>query len=288
MCNPPFEATVRPRRFTATLPDTTPRHWCDENPVVTHLLNCYTLLIPGNEGYYIRTLRRVLPQLPESMRGLVTRFCLQEGQHGSGHLRHQTLLENQGYRIRGFQRRTDAFLYKFVERLTPFKVRLAIVACVEHLNAYLGHEFLSQRILEDADPALRALFEWHFAEEIEHKHVAYDVLQATAPSYPLRVTGALLAMPLFYLLVTTGMLNLLRQDKLLGQRRTWRLFREHLFSGHHMARRSLGHLRDYLRPGFHPWQLRDYELAQAVLTRYGSEQAALLEPFERPGSDSIS
>jgi hypothetical protein len=62
------------------------------------------------------------------------------------------------------------------------------------------------------------------------------------------------------------------------------LFREHLFSGHHMARRSLAHLRDYLRPGFHPWQLRDYELAQGVLMRYGPGKAAMVEPFERSGS----
>jgi len=71
---------------------------------------------------------------------------------------------------------------------------MAMVSCVEHVNAYLGHEFLAQRMLEDADPDLRVLFEWHFAEEIEHKHVAYDVMQHLWPSYVLRLLGALMCL----------------------------------------------------------------------------------------------
>lgn len=275
---PPIEA----RRFLSNFAASTPRHWCGGNAMLTHFLNAYTLLVPGNEGYYIRTLKRVMPSLSDpAMRTMVAQFLLQEGQHGAGHHRCWRLLESQGYRISGFQRRVDGFLYKFLEPITPLRLRVAMVACVEHVNAYLGHEFLAQDLLRDADPDLRALFEWHFAEEIEHKHVVFDVLHVRGGGYLLRVFAALLVLPLFYLLMGLGAAILLQQDKLLWRRSTWKRLRQHLFSKDHMARRTFGYLFDYVRPGFHPWQLDDRELARMVIDRYSTPEAPVLEPLPR-------
>jgi len=283
MANPTNEGAGRPiqaRRFLADFSEHTPRHWCGGDPVLTHILNAYTLLVPGNEGYYIRTLKRLMPKLPEpAMRAMVAQFLLQEGQHGVSHRRCWKMLEAQGYRIASFQRPVDAFLYRFLEPITPLTLRVAMVACVEHVNAYLGHEFLEQDLLREADPDQRALFEWHFAEEIEHKHVVFDVLQARAGGYLLRVIAALLVLPLFYLLMTVGTFHLLRQDRLLGRRQTWTLLREHLFSRDHMARRTCRYILDYLRPRFHPWQLDDRALAQRVIDRYSAPEAPLLKPL---------
>ena len=168
---------------------------------------------------------------------VIKHFSYQEGQHGAGHLRFWQILETQGYRIRGFQRRVDFVLYRLIERIgRRSKLKLSRASCIEHVNAYIGHEFLTQEILRVfTPPALKALFEWHFAEEIEHKHVAFDVLQRISPSYLNRFLGAALVLPMFYFLSTLGTLNLLRQDKLLNQRLTWKLFRQHLWSQHHMA-----------------------------------------------------
>ena len=269
---------LQPRRFLAGYRDDTPRHWCGDNPALTHILNAYTLLVPGNEGFFIRTLKQALARIDDpATREMIMHFSHQEGQHGAGHVRFWAILEKQGYRIRGFQRKVDFLLYRVIERLTPFKLRLSIVACIEHINAYIGHEFLEQKILDQAEPSLRALFEWHFAEEIEHKAVAYDVLQRLAPGYALRVFGAVMVVPLFYLLATCGSLYLLRQDRLLGKARTWQQLRDHLGRRHHMARRTLAYLRDYLRPGFHPAQLDDQALAIAVLQRYSAPQSRLIE-----------
>jgi predicted metal-dependent hydrolase len=273
---------LQPRRFLAEYRDDTPRHWCGGNAAVTHILNAYTLLVPGNEGFFIRTLKQALPRFEDpSIREMIMHFSHQEGQHGAGHVRFWTILEKQGYRIRGFQRKVDFLLYRIIERITPFRLRLSIVACIEHINAYIGHEFLKQDILRDAEPALRALFEWHFAEEIEHKSVSYDVLQRLAPGYATRLIGALMVVPLFYLLSTCGALFLLHQDKLLLKAGTWRALRDHLGRQHHMARRTLGHLRNYLRPGFHPSQLHDDVLAKAVLDHYSSPQSRMIEPISQ-------
>lgn len=273
---------IQARQFLPNFNRDVPRHWCGGDPVLSHMLNTFTLLVPGNEGYYIRTLKRCMPQLTDpAKREEVEQFMQQEGQHGAGHHRYWRVLESQGYRITGFHTRIDYFLYRVFEPITPLKVRLAMVACVEYVNAYLGHEFLAQAILKEADPDLRALFEWHFAEEIEHKHVAYDTLQAVAPSYPLRILGALLVLPMFYALMTAGTVYLLSQDRLLHKRDTWASLRRHLFSRHHMLRRTCGHMLAYLRPRFHPWQLDDRHLAQAVIDRYSSPGNLLLRPLTK-------
>ena len=276
---------IQPRKFTAAFSERTPRLWCGGDAALTHILNTYTLVVPGNEGYYIRSLKRCMPRLtdPETI-DMVTRFLHQEGQHGAGHHRYWAVMEAQGYRFRGFLRGIEGFLYGFLEPITPLPMRLSMVSCVEHVNAYLGHEFLAQRILEDADPDLRVLFEWHFAEEIEHKHVAIDVLQQLWPSYALRLLGAALVLPLFYLLTTVGMLYLLYQDGLLTSRATWRGFRQHLFSRHHMVRRTLRHIAAYLHPRFHPWQLDDSDLARRMVEGDRTSSTPRLHDIPVPAS----
>lgn len=277
---------LQPRRFLAEFDSDTPRHWCGGDPVLTHILNAYTLLVPGNEGYFIRGLKRTLPLLADpDQRRVVTQFMQQEGLHGAGHHRYWRVLEAQGYRISGFCSRTDAFLYRTLEPRTPFKLRLSMIACVEHVNAYFGHEFLAQGILERAQPKLRALFEWHFAEEIEHKHVAHEALAAIAPGYALRLLGALAVLPMFYGLIGLGAAWLLWQDRLLFEPATWRALGRHWFGRDHMVRRTFGHVFAYFRPGFHPWQVDDAGLAAAVIARYSAPEAALLRPV--PASAEI-
>lgn len=271
---------LQPRRFLPDFGSHPPRHWCGGDPVLTHLLNAYTLLVPGNEGYFIRALKAAMPSIADpGQRWAIAQFMRQEGQHGAAHLRCLRLLESQGYRIAGFRRAVDGFLYRVLEPLTPLGLRLSMVACVEHVNAYLGHEYLAQRWLESADPELRALFEWHFAEEIEHKHVAYDALAAAAPGYGLRLLGAVVVVPMFYALCGLGAAWLLWQDGLLTKAATGRAVWRHLIARDRMLARTRRHLRAYLRPGFHPWQLDDGDLAVEAIARYSSPRGSWLSPL---------
>jgi predicted metal-dependent hydrolase len=275
---------VRPlttRRLEAQFRSSTPRHWCPNNPFLTHVLNTYTVLVPGNEGFYIRTLRKALPQFTDTgLEQQTIGFIMQEGQHGVGHRRCWALLSEQGYRFRGFARGVDILAYGFVERVMPLRIRVSMVACIEHVNAYLGHEFLSQQILRDADADMRTLFEWHFAEEIEHKGVSFDVLKHVAPGYLTRLAGVLLTLPLFYLLMTVGALRFMAQDRSLWRATTWRLARRHLWGEHHMVARTLRHIGRYLRPRFHPWQDDDRKLAEQAL-RGAAAALTLLEGREK-------
>lgn len=250
-------------------PNSISRYWFKDSPLLTHMLNVYTLLIPDNESYYIRQLTRCLNEIDDAhLKQQLLHFFRQEGQHGIGHKAFWANLQQQGVRYEGFVKTVNWIFYRVLEPILPRSVHLANIACIEHINAYLGNFYLSRRQLEGADDRMRLLFEWHFAEEIEHKAVAFDVFQAMGGRYPVRLLSAALTFPLFYLVNMIGMFYLLSRDGKLFQGRTWRDFGRFLFTDGALVHnlRSIGR---YLMPGFHPRQTRDYALARAFF-----EQAA--------------
>lgn len=257
------------RRFESPPTGGIPRHWFHGEPAATHLLNTYTLLVPDNEGFYIRTLNQALPGLQDmNLRNAVREFSRQEGQHGVAHRRAWQWLAAQGYRFAAFVKLADKAAFAVVEKLAPLPLRVAIVACVEHINAAIGHEYLRRDLMQGVDPAVRSLFEWHFAEEIEHKAVAFDVLETFRGAYLLRVLGTLLVVPLFYLLMGAGAAMLCVQDGSAKRPSTWSGWFSHALGRRGTAWRMAGHLIAYLRPGFRPWQLDDRHLAETALARW--------------------
>lgn len=270
------------RSFDAPFSDDIPAHWLPGNPAISAALNIYTVLVPSNEAFYMRTVAHCLPGIEDqALKAAGRDFIHQEAQHGVAHKRFWRVLDSQGYRFRWMDAFADRAIFRITERIAPLAMRMSIVSCVEHINAYLAHEFLRQRILADARPEVRAMIEWHFAEEIEHKAVAYDVLTALWPSYILRLLGWMLTVALFYGLTTAGMCVLLLQDGGFWKLGTWRNFVAHLGARHGMLRRTLRHLFDYLRPSFHPSQLDDAALAEDVIARYGHEGAGWLSATRR-------
>lgn len=266
-----------PRHFTARFDADTPRHWLPGNEFVSSFLNAYSIMVPANEAFYIRTLIKAKAGIDDpALRATIDDFIRQEAQHGSAHKQHWRVLDAQGYRYRGFERVVGKLAFSLPERLLPLSWRVSMVSSVEHINAFVGHEFLSQAILAGADPAMRALMEWHFAEEIEHKQVAFDVLRAVAPSYCARVAGFMIAVPLFFPVLTLGALMLLWQDGRLRRRSTWSQLFAHWGRGHHLLVHTARHLFAYLKPGFDPSRLDDRALADAVIGRYQQAEPAVI------------
>ncbi|SDQ36007.1 metal-dependent hydrolase [Pseudoxanthomonas sp. CF125] len=273
--------TITPRRFASKLSSDIPKHWLPGNEVVSSILNAYTILVPANEGFYVRTLKACMPRIAnEQLHARCRNFIHQEAQHGVAHTRYWDNLDAQGYRFRTFEKNVDKLVFRVMEKFGPISLRVSLVSCVEHINSYIGHEFLSQGILAQADPEVKDLMEWHFAEEIEHRRVAFDLLQAVAPNYALRVLGFALTAGLFYSLMCAQAISLLAQDGILWRKETWRQVKSHMGSKHQMVRRTLKHLFDYLQPGFHPSQTGDDALAEEVLARLASTTPPAVAPTQ--------
>lgn len=257
-----------------------PRHWLAASRSATHLANGVNLLFPAGERFFIRSVRRYQARISPELAAQVRGFFGQEGRHAQAHERLFDTLRRQGFEIDELLERYEHVAYDVIERLSPPLVRLAATVALEHFTAILAEDALEGDVLAHAHPEVRRLLEWHAMEELEHKAVAFDVLQEIAPSYALRVVGLVLAtMTLggFWLWATN---ELLEQDgsSLLAARKELAGLRARAASqGAGRVARPIGArvfargIREYLSPSFHPKQRDHSRLIAATLRRLEQE-----------------
>lgn len=252
---PPPAAVPKVRSPELAYGEDVPRHWFGGNAVATHIANGVNLLFPAGERFFVRSVHHYLDRVKNpALRAQVKGFFGQEGRHAREHERVFRLLEEQGYDVRTFLRIYERVAYGLIEKVAPASLRLSTTAACEHYTAILAENALRRRLLDHAHPELRALLLWHAAEEIEHRAVAFDVLQEVDPSYPLRVAGMAMATACLGGFWILGATMLLAQEKGLGRERIreeWRFVKE--------QRRAEGGLfirgmLEYLRRDFHPSQ----------------------------------
>ena len=246
-----------------------PRHWFGGSALATHMVNGLNLLFPDGERHFVKSVRYFRKAIDDDpmLAHEVAGFYAQEGSHAREHQRFFTILEEQGYEL-------DEFLGEFrhslrvLQRILPESVQLAGTAAAEHFTAIMANHALESRFLDDADPKVRHLLLWHATEEIEHKAVAYDVLQRVEPSYLVRVLGMAVASLFLAYWWQRGTRLFLRQDGLGGrelraERKRLRALRQ---DDTNVVRDVfLRGIAEYVRPGFHPWQRDDLHLAEAYL-----------------------
>lgn len=267
-------STIRARKFKHSF-DGVPRHWLAGNKTFTALANGVNLLFPKGERFFIRSVRHYMdryendPKRMEAIRG----FFGQEGQHANEHQRFFDAMVAQGFEIETFLKWYERIAYGLIEPATSHELHLATTAALEHFTAILAEHALTQHELDHAHPEMQRFLRWHASEEIEHKAVAYDVLQDVNPSYALRIRGLAMGTALLggWWLIAAYML--LRQDgvSIVEARRQFVELREQQLretgKAHSVVRDVFAKgIRDYLRRDFHPNQNDNYHLAEAFLT----------------------
>jgi hypothetical protein len=241
-----------------------PKHWADGNPLASHMFNALNLTFPDGERFFIRAVQDHLAELEDPDLARQARaFAGQEAVHGREHERYFEILRGQGYQIDGFLRRFRRFA-KIIGRM-PRSLRLAMTAGAEHYTATLGHFAVANAETRKFHPTMQALVIWHATEEVEHKAVAYDVMQAAGISYPTRLLGYVLATVSLLTWAAIGARMLLRQDGI--SRAEVRALRAGLAQGTdpELIEHTRRQLRAYLRRDFHPNDVDDLDLAHARL-----------------------
>lgn len=243
-----------------------PHHYLGGNPVKTQFFNALNLAFPDGERFFVRAVNDHKARIEDpKLLAEIRAFSGQEGQHANQHERFFQVLARQGYEVDSMLSRMRR-MSRWATRNLPRSLRLSMTAGAEHYTATLASLVFKHDLVGECDPTLRDLIEWHALEEIEHKHVAYDVLQKLYRyNYPLRILGYVVASLFVAAWAYAGTRELLLQDgrarrlSLAGYRRarnaaladkTVRRFRVDM-------RRAL---LDYLRPGFHPNQHDDTAL----------------------------
>ena len=191
-----------------------PRHWFGGHALGSHSANALNLLFPDGERFFVRAVRSYLDQVTdEQLKKDVQKFVAQEASHGAEHEHFFATLEAQGFSIRPMLRVYKFIAFKLLEPISPHVLRLSATAALEHFTATFANLALTQDILDHAHPTMQRLLRWHAAEEIEHRAVAFDVLQIVDPRLRMRAAGMVMAVGTLFPFWTIFMLMLLWQDR---------------------------------------------------------------------------
>lgn len=248
-------------------PETVPRWWFKQNPVLTHAVNGLHVVFPEGERFFIRSVRHYEAQIADpTLQRRVRGFFGQEARHGHEHTRSFEMLRQQGYDMSDFLEHYSKSI-RSLERWAPPILRLSVTVALEHLTAALGANALVDPYLENMHPTMRALLRWHAAEEIEHKSVAYDVYTAAGGGYFVRISGMAVGYALLMFFWGRAMRQLFRMEAL--PRQEFVRFRTEARNDRPGLLRRLFKpaVLEYLKPGFHPDQRDNYHLAASYLAQ---------------------
>jgi len=241
-----------------------PRYWFAGHRAATHLSNALNLLFPVGERFFIRSVRHYLDRVeddPELM-GQIRCFFGQEGNHAREHQRFASFLDSLGYEVQPFLDEYER-VQSGIERLLPPILRLSATAACEHFTASLADNALRSPVFQEMHPEVKSLLLWHAAEEIEHKAVAYDVLQRVDSRYTVRVAGLVIATTLLLAWWLRAFRMLVEQDGMTLREALAELRSTELDGRHRTPQDVMRYaFKDYLDLSFHPWNHDNSALAR--------------------------
>lgn len=255
--NTPEDVAVLPRNREYDIAQALATDWFDQHAFKTAWFNAMSITFPLGEKFFIDSVRHYQdrvedPKLLEDIRG----FCGQEGFHRREHQRYnEALCDARGYDLGVMEGRLEKNIkraYKFMSA----RERLAATAALEHITAIMAETALAEDnpMINNAPAAMHALWQWHAAEELEHKSVAFDVYRAVGGTEKMRKRA--MRQATFFLMadVLIGVVHMLRKDGRLWDMRLWAQGWKFLFFKDGILRRVWPAYKEYYRDDFHPWQ----------------------------------
>jgi predicted metal-dependent hydrolase len=245
--------------------DTPPtRHWCADDAFLTALFNALSMSFPIGEQFFIDSLRAGVGTLPDKDQAVwkeeIRGFVAQEATHRQIHKRFNDHLYRRGL-INGWERRIQRRL-GIIGKLSP-RHHVAITAAYEHFTSIMSDWILAQpQRMAGTEPRLQQMWLWHASEEIEHRHVAFDVYKHMDGDEALRKRWMRRVTLLFLVDVSLQTLSNLRRDGSLWRRNTWRSAWKFLLARGGLFRDCFPLWKDYFKADFHPQQHAQHRSAQ--------------------------
>lgn len=192
-----LQIPVRRMEFEIPSPDDFDPKWLANDIQQSYFSTGLSLYVAYLEPFLVKSMRRVLDQISdEQLKEEVDRFSRQEAQHYMQHERFNAAILGKGYP--GLQERFDVLKADF-ERFLETKGDKWCVGFVEGFEALTTQMALGmlrdsgRRQHPKTDKRFADLFEWHMAEEVEHRNVAYDIYDHLYGDYPFRAKMCLIA-----------------------------------------------------------------------------------------------
>ena len=176
-----------------------PRFWFAGDPFRTRVFDALSLTFPDGERYFIECVRLFRDKIQDpDLQARVADFIKQEAQHGIAHDKMNQLMKEQGMPVEQFTTTLKKiFRFELTKRSPQYNI--AMTAAAEHLTSLMAETFYSKKAtLQEVHPYVRALLAWHSIEEMEHRDVAFDVMQQVGEvpeatrKFALAITTALM------------------------------------------------------------------------------------------------
>ena len=256
------------------------------DPIFSHFLATLSAVFPNGEDFFVDAVRRHRDAVADDpvLRDQVRGFIGQEAVHGREHRRLNERLAAMGYRTERADR-TIGILCDAIARVPPSTLPIAATAAAEHYTGLLAESVLSDaatRTTLFGQEALQPLIAWHALEELEHKNVAFDVMEAAGGGYGIRVAGFVVTSTVLAGYVALEWGRAVWEDRHVITRAHHRAFRRDLRHQRLLSPWFARHLLDYLRPGFHPDDTDTDELVREWTARL----AEVATPTRRSGAEA--
>jgi len=161
--------------------------------------NAASTTLPHLEPYLNRVIRKARDEMApghDELLEAIDLFMRQEANHYRQHQRYNAVLERAGYtELARFEARLREDYAYFLEQKS-LRFNIAYAEGFESLGIIYAAFFFEHidDLLAGADPSVARLWQWHLAEEFEHRNVCHDVYHALYGGYWPRLYGLLYAL----------------------------------------------------------------------------------------------
>ncbi|QSB55010.1 metal-dependent hydrolase [Acinetobacter calcoaceticus] len=265
-----------------------PEYWMNGSAGLTHFMTALSALFPAGEKFFIDSVRAVRyhPSIKDDkeLQKEISAFIGQEAMHTQEHVNFNASAQKFGHDVEALEKFTDTAIQTaiqaFVKIVKPFgltkeMVDLTATTALEHFTATIASQLLVNKHIQElmTDETMSTMWYWHAIEENEHKAVAFDVYEGVfgkgVKAYALRTSSLVFAMTLIFLIQSSFVLRLLKQDKKLNVDELSVIYKyayspsKGIITG--MAKEMLA----YFKPGFHPNDLDTVGLLKTWKAKLG-------------------
>ncbi|QBQ15867.1 metal-dependent hydrolase [Acinetobacter haemolyticus] len=178
-----IKITVRQTQFKA---ENITTHYT-ESTLMSHFLTALSMSFPQGERFFVETVRNVRDHIrDEQLQKDISGFIGQEAHHARAHEQFNQLVQSSEYHLRKFEKAYEQEMIRL--RGLSKRRQLAATVALEHFTAMMAGYMLEYPdvMFKGLSENMRNLWLWHAVEEIEHKHVAFDVYQQIFANLPQR------------------------------------------------------------------------------------------------------
>lgn len=257
-----FDIEIKKRQFDINLSEEKITSWAN-NDVTTAYFNAISSTLPIVEKVIINAVNNFKNAVQNPLlKNQIEDFTRQEARHVGFHHQYNQFLLKRGYKLTRMNRCLQATVYLYTKIFTP-RHWLAIIVAYEHLLACVGDHFYRNLSTTNWDSNFLKVWQFHLAEEIEHKSIAFDVYTEINGNNCARIIIMVYVFLAFMGRILYRATHFLRKDQKLWKLQTFVEGSKFFLGRKGIVWSMLKGVLQYMKPRFHPWDYNNYFLVTA-------------------------